>query len=233
MSDDYQRLMQQISDLRRQMSNMFQMGTVHEVKDNKLRMVIGKDSDGKDVLSPWLNTSNHRGGAREQRFYKKGQTLSLLCPGGDVSQGMITPYAPNKNFKPPEHSDDSGQDEESYQLDDMRSKNTKEGFDHWLQPEEKKQQQGQQKSGGQGGGGGGGKKEQRKGHTGGDKAVMKTRMNKDGGFTARVGKDSRVAAHKEGAKIRMSSDWVVVKKGKIIFSRPPILGKDPIKNDDK
>jgi hypothetical protein len=31
----------------------------------------------------------------------------------------------------------------------------------------------------------------------------------------------------------MSSDWVVVKKGQIIFSRPPILGKDPIPNDDK
>ena len=58
-------------------------------------------------------------------------------------------------------------------------------------------------------------------------------MNKDGGHTLRVGKDSRVASHKDGAKIRMGSDWVVVKKGQIIFSRPPILGKDPIPNDDK
>jgi len=61
---------------------------------------------------------------------------------------------------------------------------------------------------------------------------MKARMNKDGGHTFRVGKDSRVASHKDGAKIRMGSDWVVVAKGKIIFSQPPILGKDPIKNDD-
>ena len=41
---------------------------------------IGKDKDGKDILSPWLNTANMRGGAREQRFYKKGQNLSLFCP---------------------------------------------------------------------------------------------------------------------------------------------------------
>lgn len=231
MADDVQRLIQQVSDLRRQFSNFHQSGTVHEVKGTKLRMVVGKDSDGKDVLSPWLNTSNMRGGAREQRFYKKGQTLSMICPNGDLGQGMIAPFAPSKDFKTPEHADSSGQDEESYQQDDYRGKQTKDGHDHWLQPDEDQKKQGQQGGGQQGGGGGG--QQKKKGHVGGDKAIMKARMNKDGGHTLRVGKDSRVASHKEGAKIRMSSDWVVVKKGKIIFSRPPILGKDPIPNDDK
>jgi hypothetical protein len=232
MADDTARVLGQIADLRRQMSNMHQQGTVHEVKGTKLRMVLGKNADGKEVLSPWLNTNSMRGGAREQRFFKKGQNLSLFCPGGDVAQGIIQPYAPNKDFKTPEHADGSGQDEESYQLDDMRAKQTKDGTDTWLQPEEKKKE-GQQQQGGQGGGqGGGGKKEKQKGHVGGDKAVMKSRMNKETGHTLRVGKDSRVASHKDGAKIRMGSDWVVVAKGKIIFSQPPILGKDPIKNDD-
>jgi hypothetical protein len=232
MADDYQRLLGQLSELERKIANMHMNGTVHEVKGTKLRMVIGKDSEGKDVLSPWLNTSNMRGGAREQRFYKKGQTLGLICPGGDPAQGMITPYAPNKDFKTPEHADGSGQDEESYQQEDYRGKQTKEGHDHWLQPDEDDKQGGGQQSGGGGGGGGGGGSQQKKGHVGGDKAVMKARMNKDGGHTLRVGKDSRVASHKDGAKIRMGSDWVVVSKGKIIFSRPPIIGKDPIKNDD-
>jgi hypothetical protein len=231
MADDTARVLGQIADLRRQMSNMHQQGTVHEVKGTKLRMVLGKNADGKEVLSPWLNTNSMRGGAREQRFFKKGQNLSLFCPGGDVAQGIIQPYAPNKDFKTPEHADGSGQDEESYQLDDMRAKQTKDGTDTWLQPEEKKKE-GQQQQGGQGGGQGGGKKEKQKGHVGGDKAVMKSRMNKETGHTLRVGKDSRVASHKDGAKIRMGSDWVVVAKGKIIFSQPPILGKDPIKNDD-
>jgi hypothetical protein len=198
------------------------------VKGTKLRMSLGKDKDGKDILTPWLNTANHRGGATEQRFYKKGQNLSIVCPGGDITQGMITPYAPNKEFKTPEHADGSGQDEESYQQGDYRGKQTKEGHDHWLQDEEKEQSGG----GGQQGGGGGGK-QQKKGHTGGEKAKVKSRMNKDGGHTLRVGKDARVASHKEGAKLRMASDWVVVKKGQIIFSKPPILGRDPIPNDDK
>jgi hypothetical protein len=227
MADDTQRLLAQVADLRRQMADQFQHGTVHEVKGTKLRMSLGKTKDGKDILSPWLNTTNMRGGAREQRFYKKGQNLSIIAPGGDLAQGMLAPFAPNKDFKTPEHADGSGQDEESYQQDDYRGKTTKEGHDHWLQ-EEEKEQQGQ--GGGQQGGGG---KQQKKGHTGGDKAIMKARMNKDGGHTYRVGKDSRLAAHKDGAKIRMGSDWVVVTKGKIIFSQPPILGKDPIKNDDK
>lgn len=230
MADDYQRVLGQLADLRRQMSQQTQKGTVHEVKGTKLRMVLGKDKDGKEVLSPWLNTSNMRGGAREQRFYKKGQNLSIFAPGGDIAQGILMPYAPNEKHKTPEHADGSGQDEESYQLDDMRSKQTKEGFDHWLQPEEEEKEGSGQQSGGGGGGGG---KQQKKGHVGGDKAEMKVRMNKETGHTLRVGKDSRVASHKDGAKIRMGSDWVVVTKGKIIFSQPPILGKDPIKNDDK
>jgi len=232
MADDYQRLIGQIADLRRQMANMHQTGTVHEVKGTKLRMVLGKDSKGKEILSPWLNTNSMRGGAREQRFFKKGQNLSLFCPGGDVAQGIIQPYAPNTDFKTPEHADGSGQDEESYQLEDMRAKQTKEGTDTWLQPDEEKKE-GQQSSQQGGSGGQGGQKQQKKGHVGGDKAVMKVRMNKDTGHTMRVGKDSRLAAHKDGAKIRMGSDWVVVSKGKIIFSKPPIIGKDPIKNDDK
>jgi hypothetical protein len=225
--EDYQRILQELSNLKRTITNLHRVGTVHEVKGTKLRMLLGKDQDGKEILSPWLNTANHRGGATEQRFYKKGQTLSLICPSGDVTQGMITPYAPSKDFKTPEQADGSGQDEESYQLEDYRSKQTKDGHDMWLQPDDSKNQQQQ---GGQQGGGG--QTQQKKGHVGGDKAKMKTRMNADGGITHRVGKDSRLMAHKDGAKIRYKDDWLVVTKGKIIISKPPIIKKDPIKNDD-
>jgi len=220
MSDDYQRILQELSRLRRQMADMFQVGTVHEVKGTKLRMVIGKDKGGQPVLSPWLNTSNHRGGATEQRFYKKGQTLGIICPNGDVSQGMITPYAPNKQFKTPEQADGSGQGEESYQLENYREKQTKDGADQWLQDGDDKQQEQQ---GGQ----------QKKGHVGGEKAKIKSRMNKDGGITHRVSTDSRMHVHKDGVKMRTKKDWVVVTtKGQIVMSKPPIISKDPIKNDD-
>ena len=230
MAEDYQRVLQQISSLRRQIADLHQVGTVHEVKGTKLRMVLGKDKQGKEVLSPWLNTANMRGGATEQRFYKKGQTLSIFCPGGDVSQGMITPYAPNKNFKTPEHADGSGQDEESYQLESYRAKQTKDGHDMWLQDEEKQQDQ-QSQQGGQEGGAGGQQK-QKKGHVGGSKAKVKTRMNNSTGITNRVGTDSRVMVHKEAVKMRWDKDWVVVKKDEIILSRPPVIKRDPIDNDD-
>lgn len=228
MTQDYQRILRELSNLKRQISDMHQTGTVHEVKGTKLRMVVGKDGDGKEVLSPWLNTANHRGGATEQRFYKKGQTLTVVCPNGDLTQGMIVPYAPNKTFETPEQADGSGQDEESYQLENYRQKQTKEGVDMWLQDEEKKQQQ--QQSGQQGGGGQ--KKQQKKGHVGGSKAKLKTRMNQSGGITHRVGTDNRVAAHSDGSKIRTKAHWVVVTKKDIILSKPPIIAKDPIPNDD-
>ena len=206
MAEDYQRLLQEISDLKRQMANTFQVGTVHEVKGDKLRMVVGKTKDGKEVLSPWLNTSNHRGGATEARFYKKGQTLGLICPGGDLAQGMIAPYAPNKNFKRPEHANESSDGEESYQLENYRQKQSTEGVDMWLQD-------------GDGGG-------DSKGHVGGESAKVKTRLNAEGGITHRVGKDNRLAAHERGVKMRVKSDYVVIykpKKGptKLIMSRPP------------
>jgi hypothetical protein len=217
MAEDYQRIMQELSSLRRRVAQMHQVGTVHEVKGTKVRVSLGKDGKGQDVLSPWLNTSNHRGGATEQRFYKKGQTLTVICPNGDMTQGMIAPFAPSKDFRTPEHADGSGQDEESYQLDDYRAKQTKDGTDTWLQADEKKQQQAGSKQ---------------KGHVGGSKATMKTRMNKSGGITHRVGTDNRIAAHKEGAKIRSKSHWVVVTKDNIILSVPPIIKRDPIPNDD-
>jgi len=229
MTEDYQRVLQQLSALRRQMADTFQVGTVHEVKGDKLRMVIGKDKKGKEVLSPWLNTSNHRGGATESRFYKKGQTLQMIAPNGDMAMASIAPFAPNKDFTRPEQANENSDGEESYQLENYRQKQTKDGNDMWLQDEEKKQQQGGQQAGGQGGGG---QQQDKKGHSGGSKAKIKSRMNKDGGITHRVGTDNRLAAHKDGAKVRTKANWVVVTSKQIILSKPPIIGRDPVPNDD-
>ena len=195
MAENYQWMMMEIANLRRQMAETFQVGTVHEVKGDKLRMQIGITKDGEPVLSPWLNTSNMRGGARERRFYKKGQTLSVVCPGGDIAQGMIMPYAPNKDFKAPDHADDDKAEEETYQLDDFRQRKSSDGVESW-------------------------------------RGDTKSRLNKDGGITHRVG-SNRVAAHKKGAKIRAGDDFVVVEKNRIWVSKPPrIRPTDPIPNDD-
>ena len=122
--------------------------------------------------------------------------MASSAPNGDIAQGMITSYAPNKDFKAPDHADDDKAEEETYQLDDLRKRDTGDGSETWQ----------------------------------GD---TKSRLNKSGGVTHRVGKDMRIAAHKKGAKIRAKNDFVVVQDGKIIMSRPPrIRPIDPIPNDN-
>ena len=195
MAENYQWMMQELANLKRQMAETFQVGTVHEVKGDKMRMQIGITKEGEPVLSPWLNCTGMRGGARERRLYKKGQTLSVICPGGDIAQGMIAPYAPNKDFKAPDHADDD-KEEETYQLDEFRQRKSGDGVESW-------------------------------------RGDTKSRLNKSGGITHRVGTDMRIAAHKKGVKIRAADDFVVVQKGRIWMSRPPrIIPKDPVPNDN-
>lgn len=213
MANHYQKLLMQVAELRRQLGSMVMMGSVHEVKGDRVRMNMGKDKDGKDVIGPWTHTGNQRGGAREGRFYKKGQNVTMLNPGGDPSQGILMPYGPNKDFKRPDHASSKGQDEETYQQEDFRKKRTKEGDDTWLEPPEKEDQQQQQ---GQDGGGGSQdgdwdqqKEQEKEGTTGGDKALMKRRMNKDSGHTMRVGKGdsaARAHVHKDGATVSYGKD---------------------------
>lgn len=221
--DFYQRLLLQVTEMARAtVGNMVRVGTVYEVKGDKLRMNMGVDVDGKPVLSPWLHTSSMRGGARERRFYKKGQNIAILSPTGDPRQGIILPYAPNKNFLAPDHANKSGQDEEVYQLDDLRVKKTKEGYDIWLQPPKQNQSS-------------------KSGHLtqmptqngdGNSQALMKLRLNRSGGITGRVGK-MRFHAHKKGAKIKANKDFVAVVDGQIISSQPIIIGDDPIPDDNQ
>lgn len=226
MAGQYDKLMRQIGELRRQLSNSTMNGTVHEVKGDRLRLNLGKDSKGQDVIGPWIHTGNHRGGAREARFYKKGQNVSLMAPGGDISQAMVVPYGPNKDFKRPDHAASTGQDEETYQQEDFRKKRTKEGDDSWLEPpeEKKEEEQGEQPDGGGTGAGSGSKiggqphEKDKEGTTGGDKATMKRRMNKDSGHTLRVGKDVRAHIHKDGATISHKDNHVFVDKDTAMLS---------------
>jgi phage baseplate assembly protein gpV len=208
--DQYSRLTFKIAELERRLAATVRPATVDEVKGDKMRMIIGKGSDGQDVKGPWMDTTNHRGGARERRFFKKGQNLMLIAPNGDLSQAAIAAFAPNKKFKTPDHANKEGQDEETYQMDDLRVKKTKKGYAIWLQ--EAKQEQ-QQQGGEQGGGGNESTTEKPEEHEP-QKPKPKTIINmaKDGGFTAKIGKDIRVAANKKGAKLKAGDHFVTVTK---------------------
>lgn len=242
--DQYARVLWEIAELKRKLAGMVRPATVHEVKEDRMRMVIGKDANGKDVLGPWLDTSNHRGGARERKFYKKGQNLMLICPNGDLAQAVITPYAPNKNFKAPDHASNSGQDEETYQLEKTRSKIVKDAESHWLQDPEKEDQQQQQQQG-----------DSKKTTKPPDRKPQKPdakvayRMSEKG-FTGRHGKNSRIMAGEKGSKVKYGGNYVVAADGKVIskasgpnywhgspptVNEPPVLGgapADPVADDD-
>jgi hypothetical protein len=202
MADDLQSLLLEVADLRRRFGQMVRVGAVHEVKaagkEQKVRVVIGTDPDGKPHLSPWLYTSNARGKAREERRYQAGQNVMLVSPDGDFRQAAVLPWAENENSPRPDHASD---DAETYQFEKLRITKKADGYEVWLAEGD------------------------------GGAAAMKVRLNTDGGITARVGK-MRFAAHSMGAKLRAENDFVVVMPGKIIVSKPPIVDKDPIPNDD-
>lgn len=256
MADSMERLIAEVAYLKRMVGNMVQPATVHEVKGDKMRAVIGKDKKGNDVLGPWLDTATHRGGSRERKFFKKGQNIMLLCPSGDLAQAVVLPHGPNKNFKSPDHSNEEGQDEEAYQLDNLRIRRTKNGHAIWLQdPEQEDQQQQDGQQGQQSQSGSESKEGTRPKRTPqkpkADGPLLQ--ISKDGGFTARIGKDVRVAATKDGAKLKAGGNFVTVSKSKIIHKASGDIhieaggtpyvskewvvggsaGSDPVTDDDK
>lgn len=231
-NDSIEKMMQEIASLRRQVGGMFRQATVHEVKGDKMRMVIGKGKDGKEVLGPWLDTVNHRGGATERKFYKKGQNLTLMCPNGDLAQAIVTPFAPNKDFKPPKHANESGQDEETYEQENLRVRKTKKGYAIWLEDDEQEQEE---QEGAEGSAGGGGDEKEgvpEKHKPKKPKPIAIINLAKDGGFTAKVGKDSdamRVAVTKDGAKLKAGESYVSATKDSVSLKSKKVL----IQADDK
>jgi hypothetical protein len=211
---DYQRLLHQIADYGRLIGNMMQFGTVEEVKKDRFRAKIGKGADGSDVLGPWIDTGDHRGGARERRFYKKGQNIAMFSPTGDPAQAVQFPFAPNEKFKPPDQANESGQDEETYQQGDLRVRKKGKGYEIWLEQGDKSGEGGKSNNGGNGNG------------------VNEKVFLQKGSVTGRVGKNWFVA-HEKGAKLQADKQYAVVTPEKLIVSKPWEVGKDPINQDDK
>lgn len=202
----------------RKTSHSDRTGWIYEVKKDAVRVCMGYKPDGSEWLSPWLDTTNMRGGARERRDFIKGQSVRLSAAGADFRLATVSHWAPSKPFPAPDHADDIKG--ESYQMGKLRVSKVK--------PDD-------QQSGGQGGGGGGasgqsdsgskhsyniwiaeedGQSEQHQGQQstpfdgvgsgsssgsaagGGQQQQKKSgtpamvmRVSEDGGITARVGKD--------------------------------------------
>ena len=212
MANELSRLIQDVAEMQRRMAGGVHQGTVDEVKGDKVRVAWGKDPDGKPVKSPWLDTSNHRGGARERRFYKKGQNVTIDTVNGQMDESAtVSADAPNEKFKAPDHAEEAGEDAETYQLGELHTTKKGDSYEIFLR-EERKDGEPQQRAA--------------------TKPSMKFRFHKSGGVTGQVG-EARFAAHEKGAKLRIGEQWIAVTKDGILFSSPPTLAKeDPIPNDD-
>jgi hypothetical protein len=239
---DFQQLLLDLRERLRRESFGDRVGRVHEVKGDKVRVVLGGTPD-KPMLSPWLHTTNMRGGARERRFFRKGQTVRLSCPGGDLRQATVTHYAESDDYPAPDHADDAGEEAETYQQGAMRVTKTEDTYEMWLAEQASQQPNvtgtgivkgtGQQQAGGQ---------QQQKG-PGSPASIL--RQNKQGGITGRIGTNSRFAAHERGAKIKAKKNHVLtsIDEDRVMVrsEKDPIVNKpwvivdkpDPIPDDDK
>jgi hypothetical protein len=286
--NQFHRMLHQLAETQRKQATGDRMGTVAEVKqegnEQKIRVEIGVDPDGKPLLGPWMNTVDKRGATREQHQYKKGQNVRIS--GDDYRQATVSAWSEGESFPQPDNAPEHGYGD-SYQAGKLHT-------GKWLPEDDEEQQQGGQGGGGNpnGGGqeknhrhevwiakednkppkhsgksqvmnGGGGQQkpgEQKKEKKKLEEAVMVSTDEKNG-YTARVGKDVRVAAHKDGAKTRAGKTYFVAQKDKDAIvkspqtayvlgdstvqvttpnprvSRPWIIGsgskEDPVPNDDK
>lgn len=193
MSEFTQRLLQEVTHLKQRLDNMVVDGPVNEVKGDKMRVVIGKDKDGKDVLSPWIHTSDHRGGSRERRFYKKGQNVRLFSPSGDIRQAVLIPGSPNKAYPAPTHANETGQDEETYHFDNLRVRKKATGYEVWLDQEadnegikDDQQSSGSSGSSGSQSGSSSGQQQKKK-----EQPRVKLHLDKDGGARMSLYKEQK------------------------------------------
>jgi hypothetical protein len=241
---DFQQLLLEQRERFRRESFADRVGRVHEVKGDKVRVVLGGTQE-KPMLSPWLHTTLMRGGARERRFFRKGQTVRLSCPGGDLRQATVTHYAESDYYPAPDHADDAGEESETYQQGRTRQTTTDDTHETWLAQEESQQpnvqgqgvikrQQGQQRQ--QQG-------QQQQKNPGMPASIL--RQNKDGGITGRIGTEVRFAAHEKGPKLKAKQNHVLIDKEddrvKVKSLQDPWINKpwvikdhqDPIPDDNQ
>jgi hypothetical protein len=227
-----QKIVKQLGELRRQVSQTVRPGTVTHVEKDRIRLSMGKDAGGQDVLSPWLPIGGTlNAGATERRQYRVGQNVMMFAPGGDPSAALVMPHDVNEKNPPPNQADPVEQKKgESYQLGGLHVSKTKDTYDIFLNDDENE------------GGGGGQGGQQQGGQQGGQVSEPKVmfRLNKDGGFTARIGKDVRVSCNKKGAKLWTKGGdgqqhYFVVRADEppyLRVSEPIEIGEDGIDNDD-
>lgn len=116
--DPMQKLLFQVAEHRRQTAHSDRVGTVNQVQGNKMIVQMGLKKDGTPWLSPWIHTTDHRGGERQKEVYAVGQNVRVSATGADYRQATISPYAPNKQHPQPDQADSAGDGAHTWQNGD-------------------------------------------------------------------------------------------------------------------
>jgi phage baseplate assembly protein gpV len=84
------------------------VGKVKEVdaKKHVVRIVLGKDDDGAEVLSPWLPVAQVAGALKIHTLPSVGQVMAVRSEAGDVEQGVVEPYHWTDENQSPSQSGD-------------------------------------------------------------------------------------------------------------------------------
>jgi hypothetical protein len=99
-----QKLLFHVAELKRAAAYNARMGTIHEIKGDKMRVNMGLKHDGTPWLGPWIHTTDHRGGETQQEVYKVGQNVEMSALGADFSQASVAPHGPNETAPAPKHA---------------------------------------------------------------------------------------------------------------------------------
>jgi len=63
-----------------------------DAEKKKVRIVIGKDPEGNDVLSPWVSVKQVAGALKLHSLPSEGQSLVIRSETGDLEQGVAEPF---------------------------------------------------------------------------------------------------------------------------------------------
>lgn len=100
-----QSLMEQLVDMQRRMGGVSIKGRVSadhiDPEAGKVRLVIGQDDDGKDVLSPWVPYAQTAGALKIHSAPSAEQTMEISSDSGDVEQGTARPLHWSQDNKSP------------------------------------------------------------------------------------------------------------------------------------
>jgi hypothetical protein len=158
--DAHQRMIHDLAEVKRKTATSDRMGTVTDVKqeggEQKIRVEMGLDPDGKPIKGPWMSTVDKRGASREQHQYKKGQNVRISGADGDYRQATVSAWAEGKSFPQPDSAPEHGYGD-SYQAGKLHT-------GQWLPEEKDDQKKSDSQAGGAGGGGQSGGQEEEKNH---------------------------------------------------------------------